>query len=856
MKKGLMIVGILMISVLSVGFVSANWFTDLFNIGEDSDLSGELASLIDGCEDSDGGKAYLNKGTVEAGGESQTDYCIDSSNLMEYYCEVDGSIGSLSHNGHCEDGAKITESSNGILIEEDIGDLVFSDIGYDDDCGFIPGLIDCDLWLGMYYYPLGWVGTINAVIMDQYENFTNEMLIGAIGSHFNSNIYSIQERSVSGNNFYSISIETDPSRRGDFLIWYSGNKIIQLAILDWNPNQFNDDLIDILLDSYINKYPSELLFGAFPEPSCTDMDFGKDYYSKNSCTDSSGGDMGDGCVVGGTHDRWLREVYCSENEFSKCTWTDYQCPFGCEDGACIEGTGNFCQDTDGGLNFNEKGNCVSSIQGNTVSYGDGCGVTVDGTPYPNMLIEWYCNDADVCARDETPETYGHNCEDDGKICQDGACVTPKTCVDSDGKNYFEKGQTSAPFYYPDKIWGVAVVDDVCIDSLYLQEQICNENGGHEPISYKCPGACEDGACVCSDSDGGKNYEEKGTVIGIERRTDGSLVIQSDGTPDIGEFTDECVEGNLFEFYCKEDNGVSGNTYTCLNGCEDGACIKGDETCSEAGYKCTSQLRGCGSYDEKDYACSSYTVCCEEIPYCGDGVCFDVDYAGENATSCPQDCGVVLEVGMDTCLETSTNYWDQQTDKCYEGYSEDIIPNLCSDPDGGKKVFEQAHTFGFRSSSTAEDPEKDLRIRTGGKDACLSETKLREHYCTEEGYISSYIEECAFGCEEGRCKGRKKVIDIDEGEKPEKLPDNDEDEQIVYVCGGCFNEDNQKCYPIGYRKKTSYCVDDGTFEEYLQPTGECLNNFECKSNLCIDSVCVKPGTFKRFLEWFKLRFRER
>jgi hypothetical protein len=842
MKKGLMIVGILMISILSVSFVSANWFTDLFNLGEDSELGGELASLIDGCEDSDGGKAYLNKGTVEAGGESQTDYCIDPSNLMEYYCEVDGSIGSKPHNGHCEDGASIVESSNGILIEENIGDLVFSDIGYDDDCNFISGLIECDLWIGIYDYPLGGVGDINTVVMRQHENFTNEMFIDGVGSHFNSNLYNINERNIGGNNIYVISIELPDTQRGDFLIWYVDKTIIQISIINWDTSKVSDDILDVLFESYINKYSSDLLFGNFPEPGCTDMDFGKDYYSKNSCTDSSGGEMGDGCVVGGTHDGWLREVYCSENEFSVCTWTDYQCPFGCEDGVCIEGQGEFCQDTDGGLNFNEAGNCVTNIHGSTVSYGDGCGVTVNDVKYPNILIEWYCNDAGACVRDETPETYGHNCEADGKVCLDGACVTPKTCTDSDGgKIYSVKGQTSAPFYYPDKIWGVQVVDDVCIDSFYLQEQTCNENGDHEPISYKCPGACEDGACVCSDSDGGKNYEEKGLVIaraGDEQAWD--------------VCKDEFV---LLELTCDEQGGKA-YEYTCLNGCEDGACIKGDETCQEAGYKCTSQLRGCGHYDDKDYECSSHTICCEEIPYCGDGVCFDVDYGGENKTSCPQDCGIVLEDDMDTCLETSTNYWDQQTEKCYEGYSEDIIPNLCSDPDGGKKIFEQAHTFGFRSSSTAEDPEKDLRIRTGGKDSCISETKLRENYCTEEGYISSYIEECVFGCEEGRCKGRKKVIEIDEGEKPEKLPDNDEDEQIIYVCGGCFNEDNQKCYPIGYRKKTSYCVDDGTFEEYLQPTGECLNNFECKSNLCIDTICVKPGVFKRFAEWFKLRFRER
>tara|TARA_Y100000310_G_scaffold286571_1_gene310884 strand:+ start:368 stop:2524 length:2157 start_codon:yes stop_codon:yes gene_type:complete len=48
MKKSVVI---LLVLVFSVSLVSANWFTDLFNIGDDSDLEGELASLSGASND-------------------------------------------------------------------------------------------------------------------------------------------------------------------------------------------------------------------------------------------------------------------------------------------------------------------------------------------------------------------------------------------------------------------------------------------------------------------------------------------------------------------------------------------------------------------------------------------------------------------------------------------------------------------------------------------------------------------------------------------------------------------------------------------------------------------------------------
>ena len=56
---------------------------------------------------------------------------------------------------------------------------------------------------------------------------------------------------------------------------------------------------------------------------------------------------------------------------------------------------------------------------------------------------------------------------------------------------------------------------------------------------------------------------------------------------------------------------------------------------------------------------------------------------------------IIEGGMDSCLDNPSNYWDQETDKCYSGYSKDSLKDLCSDPDGGKNVYEYAHELTYK-----------------------------------------------------------------------------------------------------------------------------------------------------------------
>lgn len=92
--------------------------------------------------------------------------------------------------------------------------------------------------------------------------------------------------------------------------------------------------------------------------------------------------------------------------------------------------------------------------------------------------------------------------------------------------------------------------------------------------------CVQGACVsntytCTDSDGGKDYNAKGNVVA------------SSPTSSI-DVTDLCSDSNkVVEYFCNPDKTQSGETYTCPNGCSNGACVSGTTNVSNATTSTTS-----------------------------------------------------------------------------------------------------------------------------------------------------------------------------------------------------------------------------------------------------------------------------
>jgi len=73
-----------------------------------------------------------------------------------------------------------------------------------------------------------------------------------------------------------------------------------------------------------------------------------------------------------------------------------------------------------------------------------------------------------------------------------------------------------------------------------------------------------------------------------------------------------------------------------------------------------------------------------------------------------------------------------------------------------------------------------------------------------------------------------------------------------VCNGCPL--NNKCYPYGFRLNQNYCDSDSS-NFIIQKTSNsvCNNNFECDSNLCVNSQCVSGSLWAKFMRWLSHLF---
>lgn len=83
-------------------------------------------------------------------------------------------------------------------------------------------------------------------------------------------------------------------------------------------------------------------------------------------------------------------------------------------------------------------------------------------------------------------------------------------------------------------------------------------------------------------------------------------------------------------------------------------------------------------------------------------------------------------------------------------------------------------------------------------------------------------------------------------KPAEEAIETNEEEILICKDSCPLEG--KCYPFGYRKSSKFCFDDGTFKKQLKSNENCENNFECKSNLCVDNQCISGSVWAKFLRW--------
>ena len=77
-------------------------------------------------------------------------------------------------------------------------------------------------------------------------------------------------------------------------------------------------------------------------------------------------------------------------------------------------------------------------------------------------------------------------------------------------------------------------------------------------------------------------------------------------------------------------------------------------------------------------------------------------------------------------------------------------------------------------------------------------------------------------------------------------------QSSFACEGCLDSE-EKCFEYGMRINGEFCSFDGDFVEQKYDAAYCDNNFECKSNLCLESRCISISFFHRLFVWFRTTF---
>ncbi len=152
-----------------------------------------------------------------------------------------------------------------------------------------------------------------------------------------------------------------------------------------------------------------------------------------------------------------------------------------------------------------------------------------------------------------------------------------------------------------------------------------------------------------------------------------------------------------------------------------------------------------------------------------------------------------------------------------------VVNECIDSDNGRDPYTGGNLIGFDESTK--------------RDFCADQNTLYEYYCVNSRSNGAFEKfECFNGCVEedgkGVCLRARKT--------------NEEDLKVGKCSNSCYSLGI--CLPIGTRTKDGlFCDVNMELNWQLLSNSNCINNFECKSNLCVASKCISEEVFNKFLE---------
>jgi len=401
-------------------------------------------------------------------------------------------------------------------------------------------------------------------------------------------------------------------------------------------------------------------------------------------------------------------------------------------------TSDQCLDSDNGKNALEAG----VITKGTVRYEDSCASTA-------AVFEYYCTANEI-------ESERVSCPE-GSECSGGRCTSP-ACIDSD------EGQAANVLGTIAK--GTERYTDECTDENTVKEYYCTESGTIASTRLACGSGrvCSDGLCaeiMCTDSDGGMDIFERGTV----REGGGVYTDYCSGTSSVKEYYcsgdtmvqttstcgDEfyCSDGRCVEYTCRDDDGGSDED-------EFGIVSKGSESWEDDCYD---------SDTVKEYYCDGNEVKYERIgcgssESCSGGECVRISCTDSDGGSKRAVFGTVTVGGSsypDYCIDIFNlrEYFCSGSGMDYgeilcTGYSELCHNNVCSPAHCEDSDGRDEHVAGSARIYT------DNGYSDTQSDRCIDTRIVGEKYCSDlkisEARITCEADEVCSGamCVEATC----------------------------------------------------------------------------------------------------------
>ncbi|MBW2996229.1 hypothetical protein KY332_02905 [Candidatus Woesearchaeota archaeon] len=609
------------------------------------------------------------------------------------------------------------------------------------------------------------------------------------------------------------------------------------------------------------------------QKECTDSDDGRQYYKEGSIF----GCLGTGCtvpVVDSCVDGViLEEGYCDKETMK---FEEYSCPNGCEGTACVSDFAvNGCKAIELNTNVVDGQIFFDVLAGNGTEFTQfGEADTTDHIPMSDDENPTFVYDADLHGLFIVSDVLAKNTyfmevtrinNEDGIDFKN--VVTGLVWDDVKAGDIFSVGESIVEVIdYDASIENSVTIKlyDAYMNRVYtadgreilltaggslpneIYKMWVNEADGGQTVYYF---EWEDGCAVienivsvpvpieeCTDTDGGRNYYEAGSVYTCA----GDLCVIP--------VADSCIDGfTLQEGFCDKET-MQFEEHTCPNGCENGACV-GECTDSDGGlnYYGRGTVHGLELPDVWD----TWTDYCgeagEEEGKLVEYVCRTDDYGEKVLYECPQGCeyGACIdpecyvtgtleqgetaiyiigekeyeveatfigEVEVVTIAKLKIN--GEVTKALEEGESyilndgteikiltliENDIPlmdvvtfcfmkaeGICTDTDDGKDYYKKGEFSGFWQGEliTNTDSCVDALDETG--DDVYSSDYLGEGYC-ENGELKVERIVCEYGCEDGACiispEPQEFTVELDEEWNLISLPLVLEDRAVEAVFSG-------------------------------------------------------------------------